>query len=209
MPLPADPISLLDRLHQQYPTAKRTTLRRMLQAGRVTVNGRSATNPRQPVGPADVVEVARASAVAAAAARPPAGPRLAVVHEDADMLVVNKPAGLLTSTVARERRPTLLAMVREYVAVREPRARVGLIHRLDRDASGLLVFSKNDAAYRSLKTQFFRHTVERVYLAVTQGVPNPRKGRIESRLEERADGTAYSTQQSGKGERAITHYEVI
>jgi len=64
-------------------------------------------------------------------------------------------------------------------------------------------------AYQSLKTQFFHHSVERVYLAVTIGVPNPPAGRIESRLEERADGTVYSMSAHAKGVRAITHYEVV
>src|SRR5947199_79991 len=72
--------------------------------------------------------------------------------------------------------------------------RVGLIHRLDRDASGLLFFSKNHEAYRSLKRQFFEHSVERVYTALVEGVPTPRAGKIRSRLVERADGTVYSTE---------------
>jgi len=84
-----------------------------------------------------------------------------------------------------------------------------LIHRLDRDASGLLVFSKNHAAYRSLKQQFFDHTVERVYTAVVHGVPTPRSGRIESRLVERADGTVYSTPRPDAGQRAVTDYETL
>jgi 23S rRNA pseudouridine1911/1915/1917 synthase len=136
-------------------------------------------------------------------------PRFRIVHEDRDILVIDKPPGLLTSTVPRERRPTLLAMVREHVADKEPRARVGLIHRLDRDASGLLIFSKNHEAYVSLKQQFFQHTVERIYLALVHGVPTPRRGTIDTRLVERADGTVYSTRDPRKGERAVTHYETI
>jgi 23S rRNA pseudouridine1911/1915/1917 synthase len=132
-----------------------------------------------------------------------------IVFEDRDLLVVNKPAGLLTSTVPRERRPTLLAAVRQYVQTREPRARVGLIHRLDRDACGLLVFSKSDAAYQSLKRQFFVHSVSRVYTAVVHGVPTPRSGRIGTRLVERADGTVHSTKQPGRGELAVSEYETI
>jgi len=132
-----------------------------------------------------------------------------LIYEDDDLLVVNKPAGVLTSTVPRERRPTLLAQVRHYLATRQPRARVGLIHRLDRDASGLLVFSKNNGAYQSLKSQFYHHTVGREYRAVVHGTPTPVAGRIESRLIERADGTVYSTRQHGKGDLAISEYEVM
>jgi len=136
-------------------------------------------------------------------------PKLNIVFEDRDLLVVDKPPGLLTSTVPRERRPTLLAMVREYIDATQPRARVGLIHRLDRDASGLLVFSKTNDAYHALKTQFFKHTVGRIYEAIVHGKPNPKKGRIESRLIERADGTVYSTTKHAAGQRGITDYEVI
>ena len=186
------PQTLLDWLLHRYPTAKRETLKRMFQAGRVTVNGAKPRNLKVELAPTDRVEVSDQSARKRGPAPAPARLPFRIVHEDADVLVVDKPAGMLTSTVPRERRPTLLAAVRAYVLAREPRARVGLIHRLDRDASGLLVFSKNDAAYQSLKSQFFHHTVERVYLAVTEGVPNPREGRIASRLEERADGTVYS-----------------
>jgi 23S rRNA pseudouridine1911/1915/1917 synthase len=138
-------------------------------------------------------------------------PRLpfTIVYEDRDILVIAKPPGLLTSTVPREKRPTALKSVLEYLSRTDPRARAGLIHRLDRDASGLLVFSKNHHAYVSLKQQFFKHSVERIYLAVVHGVPTPRQGTITSRLVERADGTVYSTRNHGKGERAVTHYQMV
>jgi 23S rRNA pseudouridine1911/1915/1917 synthase len=95
------------------------------------------------------------------------------------------------------------------VKSRDPRARVGLIHRLDRDASGLLVFSKNDRAYESLKTQFFRHTVERVYTAVVRGKVTPPEGRIVSRLLELPDGRVVTTRQHAKGQEAVTDYKTL
>jgi len=137
------------------------------------------------------------------------GPKLRIIHEDADVLVVDKPAGLLTSTVPRERRPTLLKMVREYIEQTDPRARVGLIHRLDRDASGLLIFSKNHQAYESLKRQFFKHTVDRIYLAVVHGKLNPPAGMIESRLVELPNGSVRASRRPGHGERAVTEFKVI
>lgn len=203
----ASPAATLQaRLRELFPTAKNQTLKQMVADGRVSVSGRRARKLSQLIASGDAVRVDERPP--ARAAKPTLAP-LALVHEDADVLVINKPAGMLTSTVPRERRPTALAIVRRYIEATSPHARVGLIHRLDRDASGLLVFSKSDLAYESLKTQFFKHTVERVYEAIVRGSLNPKKGKIESRLVERADGSVHSTKQHGRGERALTEYEVM
>lgn len=200
------PQTLLDFLIQKFPTAKRQTLRRMVDERRVEIDGTPARNVKQIVEPAHVVIVREhRKSPGPGTLRPP----VAIVFEDADLLVIDKPPGLLTSTVPGERRPTALALLRDYVAQREPAARVGLIHRLDRDASGLLVFSKNHEAFRSLKQQFFEHSVDRIYTAVVEGKLKPEKDRIRSRLVERADGTVYSTKRADDGEEAITDYQVI
>ena len=199
------------RLRALYPTAKNQTLKRMVVAGRVTVNGTRATKLSQPLADGDEVRVDSDAAPGrrvGSSSKPTLAP-LTLVHEDADLLIVSKPPGLLTSTVPRERRPTALAIVRRYVESTDRAARVGLIHRLDRDAGGLLVFSKSDLAYQSLKTQFFKHTVDREYEAVVRGSPRPKKGMIDTRLVERADGTVHSTKQHGRGQRAVTEYEVV
>ncbi len=218
--------TVLDHLLARFPDAKRTTLRRMLAEGRVRVNGQVAKSLKQELEDGVAIEVsdrpAGASPARAPGARPgkPGRSRRAlgggarVIYEDADLLVVHKPAGLLTSTTPREKRPTLLKLVRAYLEA-EPlekatqRVRLGLIHRLDREASGLLVFSKNTAAYESLKDQFYRHTVERVYLAVVEGKPHPPKDRIETQLMELPDGRVVRTRLKGKGQRAVTDYEVL
>jgi 23S rRNA pseudouridine1911/1915/1917 synthase len=201
-------IMLLDHLLKKYPTAKRQTLKRMVEAGRVRINGKPARKLKQELAADDQVTVLDRVEEQQQSISDPTRD-LEIVFEDEDILVVNKPPGLLTSTVARERRPTLLAMVRQHVAMQDSRATVGVIHRLDRDAFGLLIFSKNDAAYRSLKSQFFHHSVHREYHALVHGRPNPPAGRIENRLSERADGTVHATRQVGKGERAVSEYQVI
>jgi 23S rRNA pseudouridine1911/1915/1917 synthase len=139
--------------------------------------------------------------------RQPRLPKLDIIHEDADVIVINKPHGLLTSTVPTEKRATAIATLREMMT--DPRARVGVIHRLDRDATGLLVFSKSHDAYRALKEQFFKHTVKRVYAAIVHGTPNPREGTIKTRLVEIPDGSVHTTRRSDAGEEAITHYKTI
>lgn len=201
-------MTLLEFLIAKFPTAKRQTLRRMLDDGRVRVNGIRPRSMKAEIKDSDDVRVNEHGA--AAASRSPAKPTLpfVIVHEDGDVLVIDKPPGLLTSTVPSERRPTALAAVQEYLAD-DPNVRVGLIHRLDRDASGLLVFSKNAAAYDSLKRQFFEHTVERVYHAVINGALKPPAGRIESNLVERTNGTEFSSSRKSGGEHAITDYKTV
>lgn len=130
-----------------------------------------------------------------------------IIHEDDDILVVNKPAGMLTSSGPHDERPTLWRIIQARAVQQGWRKPMGIIHRLDRDASGLLVFSKCDDAYQSLKKQFFRHTVERIYMAIVSGTPNPVEGTIDYYIDEWKDGTVHKTRQHGRGERAISHYQ--
>ena len=194
-------MKLLDLLAKKFPAAKRQTLKRMVQDGRVLINGIAAARLDQLVNADDRLVVNSPRKVLP---RPP----FPIIHEDRDILVIDKPAGLLTSTVPREPRPTALAALRQYLSLTDPTARLGLIHRLDRDASGLLVFSKNHRAYESLKRQFFYHTVSRVYHAVVSPPPAKAAGRIESFLVERADGSVHSTKIPGRGRRAVTEFIV-
>jgi 23S rRNA pseudouridine1911/1915/1917 synthase len=89
----------------------------------------------------------------------------------------------------------------------DPTSRVGLVHRLDRDASGLLVFAKNSRALSSLKAQFVQHSVTRVYHAIVSPPPRDHR-RIDSFLVERADGSVHSTNIPGRGQKAVTHFRV-
>ncbi len=200
--------TVLDWLIECFPTAKRQTLRRMIQSGRVRINGRPARTARDEIRENAKVEVIDQSGAGDGKATAKRPSPLEVVFEDRDILVVHKPAGLLTSTTPREKRETLLEQVRTHVGKGGPETRVGLIHRLDRDASGLLVFSLNDTAYHSLKTQFFKHTVSREYAVIVHGVPTPSQGRIRSRLIERADGTVRSTDEHAAGQGAVSDYRV-
>ncbi len=200
---------LIDWLIQNFPKSSRTTLRRMVEHGRVSINGRRAIKITTPLSPTDRVDVAdRAPTVDVSQTLYP----LSLVFEDADLLVIDKPAGLLTSSGARDKRATALAIVEQYLKPtnRRPTAeRVGLIHRLDRDASGLLVFSKNQEAYESLKAQFYRHTVGRVYDAIIHGVPTAAAGVIDAMLVESVTGKVFITRDDAKGRPARTDYRVV
>jgi len=206
-PSPAPhPRTVADALAARFPNSSRSTLKRMVLAGRVMRNGKPVKKLTEAVRGSDRIDVLDKP-------KPPSPIEslkpLDLIFEDPDLLIVHKPANLLTSTTPREKRATALALVQRYLVATNPESRAGLIHRLDRDASGLLVFSKTDLAYESLKTQFFKHTVERLYRAAVHGVPCPPKARIESRLVEYADGTVHSTKTPLKGQLAITEYELL
>jgi 23S rRNA pseudouridine1911/1915/1917 synthase len=201
------PDLLQDWLRKQFPDAKQTTLRQMLSANRVRVNGIIARKMNRPIRPSDKIEVTdriKQAPQVESSLYP-----MDLIFEDDYLLVVNKPPGLLTSTVPTETRPTALAIISQYLYESDPEANLGLIHRLDRDASGLLVFSKTPAVFRSLKHQFYKHSVRREYLAITRGVPTPLAGRITSFLVEQADGTVRSTLKPNSGQKAVSDYQTL
>src|SRR5713101_3296247 len=135
----------------------------MLGGGRVRVNGTIARSVGIALAAGDVVEVGPREP------RTALPPGLVLVHEDPDVIVVEKPAELLTIATARERVRTVYAHLMAHARTRTPPARVFVVHRLDRLASGLLVFATSAAAKRTLQAQFAAHTVERTYLAVVEG----------------------------------------
>src|SRR5215217_2822780 len=139
---------LLDYLVQKFPQSTRTTLKKMVDARRVTVNGKPAYRLKQEVSPEDKIELRdrpKAPAKTGAAARKPkpkaSAGEVPILHEDDDVIVIAKPAGVLTSTNEREKRPTVAAKLKAYLEATSPESQIGIIHRLDRDASGLLVFT--------------------------------------------------------------------
>ena len=197
-------MNLSDWLRRKFPTAKQQTLKRMVQNRRVRIGGAIATRLDQPVQNQDDVMIDAARKNSPAPAKLP----FTIIFEDRDILVIDKPPGLLTSTVPREPRATAIAAVAEYLARSDSRSKPGLIHRLDREASGLLIFSKNTRAFQSLKKQFFHHTVERVYHAIVSPAPKTDSGRIESNLVERADGSVHSVSKRVRGQVAVTMFDV-
>jgi RluA family pseudouridine synthase len=195
-------LTLLEELERLLPGQSRSDLRRLLADGRVTVNGSVAKIARMCVEPTDAVRVRNDR-------KPLRRWPFTVVHADDDLLVIDKPAGLITSSTPREKRPTALAIAREWAAIERPRAKVGLVHRLDADASGLLCFSLNNAAHNALKGQFFDHSAGRTYAAVVAKSVTPPVGTIRSLLVEHVDGTVHATKNPQHGRPAITHYQTV
>lgn len=190
-------MTLSERLRALYPEASGRSVKQWLEAGRVTINGRACRDGRREIGPDDEVILAgRRSA--------PFPRGLGLVHEDEAILVVVKPAGLLTVATDRERERTAYRLLWDYLAAK--RERPFIVHRLDRETSGLLVFAKSEEVKRALQAQFEARDVERIYLALVDGRPSRERGTLESRLAEDRMLRVRSTQ---SGRLAITHYRVL
>ena len=173
-------------------------MRDWLAAGRVRVDGVVVRR-----GDAEIGVHARVTVGAAAPAFPSA---LRLVYEDADLLVVDKPPGLLTVATERERRRTAYRMLSDYVAAQGRAARVFIVHRLDRETSGLLVFAKSAAVKRHLQAQFAARAVERGYVAVVEGRVRDDHGTLRDRVVE--DPTTLRVRIGPGGREAITEYRV-
>jgi 23S rRNA pseudouridine1911/1915/1917 synthase len=140
--------------------------------------------------------------------RSPSWGRLDIVYEDKDLLVANKPAGLLTMATDREKRRTLYALLREHLKGRRPPESLYIVHRLDREASGLLVFAKSEAAKQNLQGQFKEHDAARSYVAVVEHRMVQDQCTLQSYLAETAAFRCYSADDPAKGKLAITHVKV-
>jgi len=196
-------MTILDALAKKFPSMSRTSLRDLLAEHRVSVAGTVVINAKFDVEDESAVEVAQRSQPSRSSAPIP----FEIIHQDSSLIVINKPAGLLTSSVPREKRPTALGILRQHL--KQKVERVGLVHRLDMDASGLLVFSANADAHHHLKNQFAAKSSERIYHAIVDRPVKQVSGRIESFLVELIDGSVRPTLDRRQGKRAITHFTVI
>jgi 23S rRNA pseudouridine1911/1915/1917 synthase len=197
-------MTLLEALQARFPDSSRTTLRQLLQNGRVRVNGAVEKDAKLVIDDDDLLDVGPKPAHRALP------PGVSVLHEDDAVIVLLKPNGLLTVATARERENTLQAGLNRYLAG-GGKERIHVVHRLDRETSGVLVFAKTFPAREALKEQFAAHTVDRLYIAVVEGTMEPPEGTFRSHLLEGRDLKMRSVAGSAQAEAklAITHYRTI
>ena len=197
----------LDALVRQSSGEPWSRVRRLIETGKVRVGGRVITDAASPVAPDQPIEIV------AHAPRPASRNRLAsdaIALVDDQLVVVRKPAGLSAVPFEPGERGTLHELVRAWLnrtaAHRGDRAtgELGIVHRIDKDTSGLLVFTRTLAAKRHLAQQFRFHTVERIYLAIVHG--QLAKTTFRSRIaRDRGDGLRGSTRDPSLGQQAVTH----
>ncbi len=211
--LPADAAGQrLDRaLADAVPSLSRERLKALMLEGAVTVAGKRPTPSLRVVGGEEVsVSVPEAAPATAQAQQIP----LAIVYEDADLIIVDKPAGLVVHPAAGNPDGTLVNALLHHCAGQLSGiggvARPGIVHRIDKDTSGLLVVAKTDLAHEGLAKQFATHSIGRRYLAVVAGRPSPPAGRIEGAIGRHpVHRKKMDIVSPGKGKHAVTHYRTL
>ena len=200
------PAELLAFLFACRPEVKRTTVRQWLKYGSVQVNGRSITRSNHPLQTGDSVSIRAKGEVRAEGLLPPG---MTVLFEDASLIVIEKPEHLLSMASATERDKTAYAFLTDYVRRGNPqsRERVWIVHRLDRESSGLMVFAKTEAVKRALQAHWSK--AEKRYLAVVEGNPPADHGVLRSHLDESGPFKVRSARPSERTRHAVTHYRVM
>jgi 23S rRNA pseudouridine1911/1915/1917 synthase len=204
----------LDKALADASGLSRERIKALISEGAVTLEERVASNTSTKVTGGETFAIAL----------PPPAPLdaeaqdipLDVVFEDAHLIVVNKPAGLVVHPAAGNLDGTLVNALLHHCAGRlsgiNGTLRPGIVHRIDKDTSGLLVVAKSDGAHEGLARQFADHSIERTYLAVCAGHPRPGEGTISARIG-RSDANrkkmAVLHEKSPRGKHAVTHYSTL
>lgn len=196
--------SLLDLLAEMHPEASRTTLRQMLRFGRVRVNGEPVEDPKRALKPGDRVAVGGKTTSSLLP------PELAIEFEDDHIIVVTKASGLLSVATPNEKDRTAQAYLNQYLKKKGYSTRIHVVHRLDRDTSGVLVWAKTLEARLGLKELFASHDIERMYVAIVEGRLDEESGTFRSVLREDMDTfQVRSVNNPDRGKLAITHWRRI
>ena len=195
--------TLLPFLLLRVRDKSRNTVKGLLSRRQVLVDGEVVTRFDAPLAPGQRVELLPKDSAGAAELPFP------ILYEDTGLIAVDKPAGLLSMGIERERRRTAYRAVSDYVKAREPGRRIFIVHRLDRDTSGVLVFAKDEKLKRALQDNWENVVKKRGYLAAVEGTLPQREGMIRSYLHETATHLVYSGPRGRQAKEAVTRYRMV
>jgi len=196
--------TLLPFLAKVFPGKPRTGLKQMLQGGRVAVDGKTVTRHDFILNAGMIVTIG------APASKPAVSiPGIKILFEDESIIAIDKPSGLLTVGTEKEKTNTAYSLLSHYVKTENKSNKVFIVHRLDRDTSGVLVFARNTMVRDVLQEYWHNENHKREYAALVCGKVEESKGRIESWLKENANLQVYSSMRPDDGQHAITHWELV
>jgi len=198
-----EPEELLKHLFSMMPNKSRNAVKSILGRGQVMVNGKVSKQFNDSLKPGDRIEIL--SQVVTENMRLKG---IKVIHEDDDVIVIEKDAGLLTIADHTEQDMTAYRQVTRYIQQLHPKRQIFIVHRLDRDTSGLLIFAKSQEVQQKLQKSWETSVKERTYIALVEGTVKE-GGTVTSWLTEGKTYKVHSSPVDNGGKKAITHYKVL
>lgn len=200
-----EPIELLPFLLQVMSNRSRNSVKSILARGQVTIDDHIETKYNYKLQKGQTVTILRNKA----AVKENVLIGMSILYEDESIIVINKEAGLLSIATEKEKKQTALHQLMEYVRMQDPDNRVFVVHRLDKDTSGVMMFAKSEKVKRKLQDSWKEIIKERTYVALVEGQVTKEKGYISSWLKESKTHRVYSSHVQNDGVHAITHYKRI
>lgn len=201
-----DTRGLLEFVEEMSKNSSRTSAKSWLKHGQIMLNGEVTTAFDAPVAPGSEVKVNTSRAFIRFR-----HPRLKLIYEDDDVIIVDKGYGLLSVGIPNPQKKKIESaydIIREYLKKKDPRNKLFVVHRLDRDTSGVMMFAKNEEAMETLRHNWNNYVLERLYVALLEGFVKDEEGIIKSRLTENSQYLVYSTDNNNEGKLAVTRYKV-
>lgn len=187
---------LIEFLKKTFSNLSKNSVKSLLHNEKVFVNGNMTTKYNYELNIGDVVEI-----------REKVAKNIDIIYEDKDIIVINKPSGLLTVATEKEKNKTAYHLVMEYLKKKNKNNRIFVIHRLDKDTSGIIMFAKNERAKHLYQDNWNDIVKKRCYYAVIDGKMQKKEGTIKSYLKE--NGNMVYSVKDRSGKLAITEYKVL
>ena len=187
---------LIEFLKKMFSNLSKNSVKSLLHNEKVFVNGNMTTKYNYELNAGDVVEI-----------REKIAKNIDIIYEDKDIIVINKPSGLLTVATEKEKNKTAYHLVMEYLKKKNKNNRIFIIHRLDKDTSGIIMFAKNERAKHLYQDNWNDIVKKRCYYAVIDGKMQKKEGTIKSYLKE--NGNMVYSVKDRSGKLAVTEYKVL
>lgn len=194
---------LLEFLLETFSNQSRNSVKSLLSSHRVSVDGAPTSQFNFKLYPEDTVIISNAPI------RRKTRSNLPIIYEDDDIIVINKPSGLLSIASDNEKNSTAYRMLSDYVQQKDKHNRIFVVHRLDEDTSGVLMVAKNVKIQQALQSNWNDIVKKRGYYAIVEGVMEKKSDTIKTYLKKNSQNLMYSSKKAGDGQLAITHYKVI
>ena len=194
---------LLEFLLLTLKGQSRNSVKSLLTNHRVAVDGAPISQYNFKLYPGDIVIISKTPI------HKKTRSNLPIIFENEEMIVIDKPSGLLSIASDKEKGSTAYRMVTDYVQQKDKHNRIFVVHRLDEDTSGVLMFAKNANLQEALQNNWNDIVSKRGYYAIVEGHMEQKSGTVKSYLKKNSQNMMYSSKKAGDGQFAVTHYEVI